>query len=202
MEISLLEKAVELVQKMHNEQLNGEENNIETYSNYKDFKHYKINDLLKQVLAELEINDTNSFLATKLYLDITTSSKFIYLGKDEDGDDVWDLKIYHKLEEFDKDGAAFNPKGEDVEDDEPEDEEGKPFTGFNQDDEEDTTPEESEDEEETNGEDEDQDSSSEYEQDIDFEGEDDDASEDEDDSFDEDKYDEYMDDYEDMYDDK
>ena len=150
-----------------------------------------IYDLIKEVLAAKGLEDTDNVYATQLYVDITTSSKFVYMGED-----VWDLKSRQSLDQFDKDGASFNPKGaegEAFDDDEDEDD----FDEFDEDDEDLDEDDEDEDEDES---DEDEDESEEddeiYE---DEESEDDDESDDEDNSIDEDKYNEYMDDYEDLY---
>ena len=125
-----------------------------------------IYDLIKEVLAAKGLEDPDNVYATQLYVDITTSSKFVYMGED-----VWDLKSRQSLDQFDKDGASFNPKGAEgdaIDDDEDEDD----FDDFDDEDEEPYDYEESEE---------------------------DDESDDEDNSIDEDKYNEYMDDYEDLY---
>ena len=71
--------------------------------------------LIKEVLEMKGIVDEDNAYATQLYIDITTSSKFVYMGNDE-----WDLKLRQSLDEFDKDGSAFNTL-EDIEEDEVED---------------------------------------------------------------------------------
>lgn len=150
-----------------------------------------IYDLIKEVLAAKGLEDPDNVYATQLYVDITTSSKFVYMGED-----VWDLKSRQSLDQFDKDGASFNPKGAEgdaIDDDEDEDD----FDDF---DDEDEDRDEDEDDEDR---DEDEDEESEEDEDEepydDEESEEDDESEDEDNSIDEDKYNEYMDDYEDLY---
>ena len=92
-QMSLLEVAVKLM-----EQKRGVQN---------------IRNLIKEVLEMKGLNDEDGEYATQLYIDITTSSKFVYMGNDE-----WDLKIRQSLDEFDKDGSAFNSKDDEVEEDE------------------------------------------------------------------------------------
>ncbi len=150
-----------------------------------------INEILNEVMTLKEVDLSDNEYRAKLYGDIVSSSKFVFVGED-----MWDIKLRQPLEVFDQDGAAFTSKDdeyvEDVEDEidlEDEDEEKDEY-------------EEEEDEEEL--EDNDQEPN-EYEEDEDgeyddYENEEDyDESSDEDD-FDEDKYNEAMDDYEDMYD--
>ena len=74
--------------------------------------------LIKEVLEIKGLDDSDGSLATQLYIDITTSSKFVYMGNEE-----WDLKNRQSLDEYDKDGSAFNVKGSDVEDEPLDDEE-------------------------------------------------------------------------------
>ena len=139
-----------------------------------------IKNLIKEVLEIKGLDDEDGELATQLYIDITTSSKFVYMGNEE-----WDLKSRQSLDEYDKDGSAFNVKGEDLEED------------FD---------------EEHDDEYEDEDEEDLEEEEYDDEYEDDDYSYDEDsiidgeitqryseDDFNEDKYNDLMDDYEDMY---
>jgi DNA-directed RNA polymerase subunit delta len=152
-----------------------------------------IYDLINEVLAAKGIDDPDNVYATQLYVDITTSSKFVYMG-----DDNWDLKSRQSLDKFDKDGAFFNPKGaEDAYDD---DEDEEIF-----DDEDDEELDEEDEDEESDDEDEDEDDESEEDEDEDEESyddldsEDEESDEDDDNSIDEDKYNEYMDDYEDLY---
>ena len=70
-----------------------------------------ISKLIKEVLEMKGIVDENGEHSAQLYIDITTSSKFVYMGNDE-----WDLKIRQSLDEWDKDGSVFNTDV--VEDDE------------------------------------------------------------------------------------
>ena len=175
-QMSLLEVAVKLM-----EQKRGVQN---------------IRNLIKEVLEMKGLNDEDGEYATQLYMDITTSSKFVYMGNDE-----WDLKIRQSLDEFDKDGSAFNSKDDEVEEDE--------VVEDNLD-EEDLETSDEQDEEDEDYED---DNEYEDEEDEDYD-EDNDSYDDSDDElndgedidryteegFNEDKYNDYMDDYEDMYD--
>lgn len=153
--------------------------------------------LIKEVLEIKGLDDVDGTLSTQLYIDITTSSKFVYMGNEE-----WDLKKRQSLDEYDKDGSAFNVKGADIE--EPLDEE-EVLDVLDEDiDEDDEYDEDEEDE---------YDDDDEYDEDEDdSEYEDDEYDEDEDaiidgelteryseDDFNEDKYNDLMDDYEDMY---
>lgn len=148
----------------------------------------KMAELIKLTLEAKGLDLNNTDYATQLYLDITTSAKFVYMGEDE-----WDLKSRQSLKEYDKDGSDFINL-EDIEEDDEEiiDHE----EGLDLDDEldEDMYDEELEDED---NEDEDLDDSDDFEHDD--EGH---LLEryDEDEDFDEDKYNDYMDDFEDMYD--
>ena len=154
--------------------------------------------LIREVLEIKGVDDADGTLATQLYIDITTSSKFVYMGDEE-----WDLKCRQSLDEYDKDGSAFNVKGVDLEEEPLEDEE-------------DLDEEESLDDEDTYDEDEDEDDEyddeDEYDDDEDEDSEYDEYDDDEDaiidgelteryseDDFNEDKYNDLMDDYEDMY---
>jgi len=67
-------------------------------------KGLEINDLLNKTLEKANVEKTAEVLSN-LYIEICTSSKFIYLS-DEDGC-RWDLKIRHSLEDYDKDGYKF-----------------------------------------------------------------------------------------------
>lgn len=122
----------------------------------------------------MDIEDVDAM--TQLYMDITLSGKFVFVG-----DDKWTLKDGH-LEYWDKDGYAFiSPEEiEDISDDEID------FSDFNLADIEDL---------EVDLVDEDN------EDDLDDEDEGlDDVDLDLDDDYDEDDYNDIMDDYEDMYD--
>lgn len=144
--------------------------------------------LIDEVLALKGLEDPDNTLATQLYVDITTSSKFVYMGEDN-----WDLKSRQSLDQFDKDGASFNPKDGSFEEDE-EDENDE--DDLDEDDESDED-EEDEDEKDESEEDEESEEEEEYFEDEEDESDEDDL--DEDDSIDEEKYNEYMDDYEDLY---
>jgi DNA-directed RNA polymerase delta subunit len=143
-----------------------------------------INELMSQVLELKKIGqDEYNQKLSRLYLDITTSSDFVYLG-----DGMWDLKSRNSLELFERDGSEFN-KGYDDEDEDYEDDDS-----YDEDDE-----------------DEDEESDDNYEEDDSYDDEesddnydDDDSYDDEEDSYDDDNYedDEYDDPYEKMYDDK
>ncbi len=160
-----------------------------------------IHNLIKEVLEIKGLEDVDGKLATQLYIDITTSSKFVFLG-----DDNWDLKNRQSLDEYDKDGSAFNVKGADLEEDLFEEEE----TLESLDDEDEDFDDYDEDEDD---EDEDSDYDDEYEDDEDEDSDYDDEYEDDEDAiidgeiteryseddFNEDKYNDLMDDYEDMY---
>lgn len=167
-QMSLLEVAVKLM-----EQTQGVKN---------------IRALIKEVLELKGLSDEDGSISTQLYIDITTSSKFVYMGNDE-----WDLKSRQSLDEFDKDGSAFNSKDDEIDDE------------LDDDLDEDDLDDEDEDEDDLDDEDEDDfdDDDDEDEDDLDDE---DDLNDGEDmeryseEGFNEDKYNDYMDDYEDMYD--
>jgi DNA-directed RNA polymerase subunit delta len=175
-QMSLLEIAVALM-----EQKRGQQN---------------IRALIKEVFEIKGIDDEDGSITTQLYIDITTSSKFVYMGNDE-----WDFKSRQSLDQYDKDGSAFNTNVEEEEEIDELDEEDL---------EEDLEAEETDDEDDDFEDDEDEDM---YISDDDFDEDDisdlddeDDFDEDEDlerytedDDFDEDKYNDLMDDFEDMY---
>ncbi len=143
-----------------------------------------INELMSQVLELKKIGqDEYNQKLSRLYLDITTSSDFVYLG-----DGIWDLKSRNSLELFERDGSEFN-KGYDDEDEDYDDDDS-----YDEDDEDED--EESDDNYEEDDSDDDEESDDNYD--------DDDSYDDEEDSYDDDNYedDEYDDPYEKMYDDK
>lgn len=153
----------------------------------------KIVDLIASTLEAKNISDTESELATQLYLDITTSSKFVFMGDEE-----WDLKSRQPIKNYDKDGSEFVVET-DIEDAEDDDAIG----GFEDINDTEDFADEMESEDENDDEDD-----SEYEEDDDsddYERDDDghilDRYNEESDDFDEDEYNDYMDDFEDMYDD-
>ena len=141
-----------------------------------------INELMSQVLELKKIGqDEYNQKLSRLYLDITTSSDFVYLGEG-----IWDLKSRNSLELFERDGSEFN-KGYDYEDEDYEEEDS-----YDEDEESDDNYEEDSYEEEDSY-DEDEESDDNYEEDS---YEDEDSY---DDNYEEDEYD---DPYEKMYDDK
>lgn len=154
-----------------------------------------IYELIEAVLAAKGLtDDENKTLATKLYVDITTSSKFVYMGESN-----WDLKINQSLDEFDKDGSDFNSKDDYVEEDSEEDE----ILDDDEDDldDEDEEDEDHDDDEDEEDEEEDEDHDDDEDDDLDDDLDDDEDDLDDDEDFKEDKYNKYMDDYEDMYED-
>ena len=175
-QMSLLEVAILLMEQKKNKQ--------------------SIKNLIKEALEMKGLDDVNGSLATQLYIDITTSSKFVYMGDGE-----WDLKIRQSLDEYDKDGSAFNSKDAFVEEDEDLKEiEIDDEDEYNDDyDDEDYDDEEYDDEYEDDEEDDDDDY--EYDDEDDYIGDDilDEAEVYSEDDFNEDKYNDLMDDYEDMY---
>ncbi len=159
-----------------------------------------IRTLIKETLEMKGIEDPDGEYATSLYTDITTSSKFVYMGDEE-----WDLKSRQSLEEYDKDGSAFNSK------DDEEDEDLLEQTNLDDEDEDEEEIDEDDDEYEDeydHEEDEEYEEEDEYEESLDDEDEEDDSIidddlvqryDEEDEDFNEDKYNDLMDDYEDMY---
>lgn len=148
-----------------------------------------IHDLTQKTLEAKGIEDKDNEYKTQLYLDITTSARFVYMGEEE-----WDLKDRQPLAMYDKDGSEFNT-AEDLDLDKEEDN----ILTFDDDE------EKEEDEDYDDYEDEDEDDEEEDEDD-DLERDDNGDileryHEDDSDDFDEDKYNDYMDDFEDMYDD-
>ena len=174
-QMSLLEVAILLMEQKKNKQ--------------------SIKALIKEVLEMKGLDDLDHTLATQLYIDITTSSKFVYMGDGE-----WDLKIRQSLDEYDKDGSAFNSKDAFIEEDEDlkdveiedDDYEDDDYDDYDED-------EDYDDEYEDDEEDEDDDY--EYDDEDDYISDDilDEAEVYSEDDFNEDKYNDLMDDYEDMY---
>ena len=165
---------------------------------------YNIKELIKDTLAAKGISEDNTDAAVQLYVDMTASSKFVYMG-----DDMWDLKAHQPLEAFDKDGSSFISKEEEYVPEAGEEEEDifEEDTELSDEDDEDSKDDAYIDEV-LDEDDEDDDKKSD---DGDLESEDveryseDDYNEDDysdEDEFNEDKYNDLMDDYEDMYDDK
>lgn len=149
-----------------------------------------ISKIIKETLEMKGIDDPEGEHAAQLYIDITTSSKFVYMGNEE-----WDLKSRQSLDEWDKDGSAFNT-------DEPEedDDENISVDDYSIDDEEEEVEEDDEEETAIDV------SDDEAEEDDEDEVEPDEIvtetydEEDESKFMDEDSYNDIMDDYEDMYD--
>jgi len=155
--------------------------------------------LIKEALALKGVEDTDGTISTELYIDITTSSKFVYMGNEE-----WDLKSRQSLDEFDKDGSAFNVKTEDdEEEDEFDDLDENDLDDEDEDDEDRDEDDEEEDSKDFDYDDEEEDDEDESDEESDDEDELDDGEDLErytEEGFNEDKYNDYMDDYEDMYD--
>ena len=172
-QMSLLEIAVALM-----EQKRGQQN---------------IRALIKEVFEIKGIDDEDGSITAQLYIDITTSSKFVYMGNDE-----WDLKSRQSLDQYDKDGSAFNIN---VEEEEEIDELGEDDL-LEEDEEEQEEDDDFEDEEDEDmyidDEEFDEDDISDLDEEDDFEDEEELERYSEDD-FDEDKYNDLMDDFEDMY---
>lgn len=171
-QMSLVEVAVKLMEQKHSKQ--------------------NIMALIKEVLEMKGLTDEDGEYTAQLYMDITTSSKFVYMGDNE-----WDLKSRQSLDEYDKDGSAFNKKSDDDEDLDSIDEDDLDTDDEDEDDEESDDDEDYEDDEEEDF------SEDEESDDDEYEDEDDEEEMErytEDDDFDEDKYNDYMDDYEDIYD--
>lgn len=175
-QMSLLEVAVKLM-----EQKRGVQN---------------IKSLIKEVLEMKGLNDEDGEYTTQLYIDITTSSKFVYMGNDE-----WDLKSRQSLDEYDKDGSAFNSKTDEFEEEDELDslDEDDLETDEDEDTDEDDESDEDEYEEDELDEDDEEDSYDESDEDDDL-GDGEDMERYTEEGFNEDKYNDYMDDYEDMYD--
>lgn len=152
-----------------------------------------IYELIEKTLALKGISDEDSSLSAKLYVDITISSKFVFMG-----DDNWDLKSRQSLEQFDKDGSSFNSKEEYIEDEDDEEilfDDDEELDEDEDDEDSDEEAEDSDDEAEELDEDED-------EEELEFEDEEDEEDESYDDhDVDEERYNKIMDDYEDLYED-
>ena len=157
-----------------------------------------IQDLISKVKEIKDIQSDDVDRLTQLYMDITQSAKFVYVGEDK-----WDLKE-RNLEMWDKDGYAFvtpDLEEEDVEDD-------LDLTDFSIEDVEEKTTvvDEEDDDEEYEKEKEKIKEEKEYievelpTKSTDEDDVDDDVDIEFDSDYDEDDYNEIMDDYEDMYD--
>ena len=147
-------------------------------------------DLIREALKLKGIEDQDGAATTRLYVDITTSSDFVFCGEGK-----WDLKANQALEVFDRDGSYF---GQDIAFDDDE-EETLDASEYDIDDDSDKEDRDEEDEEDIDNY---EDEADEYEEEKDVT--DDDVTEDDEDTldsgYDEDKYNDIMDDYEDMYD--
>ena len=137
--------------------------------------------LINEVLEMKGLDDLDGSLATQLYVDITTSSDFVFCGEGK-----WDLKSRQSLDVYDRDGSYFNT-GEEFEDEEVED---VNLDDYNIDEEDEVDDYEDEDEE-------DEEDYDDIPLDDDYDPNEDD---DEQDYLDEEEYNDIMDDYEDMYD--
>lgn len=137
--------------------------------------------LINEVLEIKGLDDPDGTFATQLYIDITTSSNFVFCGEGK-----WDLKDRQSLDLFDKDGSYFNT-GEEYEEEEEID-----LEDYNVEDEEDYDDDEEDDED---------DEVEDYDDYDDALLDDLDPNEDDDenDFLDEQEYNDIMDDYEDMY---
>jgi DNA-directed RNA polymerase subunit delta len=158
-----------------------------------------IQELVKQIREIKDMSADDIDRLTQLYMDITTSAKFVYCGEDK-----WDLKE-RNLELWDKDGYAFVTMDE-VEEDEEED---LDFTEFTLEEIEEekvkATDDEDEDDEEKDIEEVEElkEEKAYIEAPLPIKSTDDDNGDDDVEiefDYDEDDYNEIMDDYEDMYD--
>jgi DNA-directed RNA polymerase subunit delta len=159
-----------------------------------------IQELIKQIREIKEMSADDIDRLTQLYMDITTSAKFVYCGEDK-----WDLKE-RNLELWDKDGYAFVTMDE-VEEDEEED---LDFTEFNLEEVEEEKAKSTDDDDEEEDEVKDKEEVEELKEEkayieapLPIKSTDDDNGDDEVElefDYDEDDYNEIMDDYEDMYD--
>lgn len=173
-QMSLLEIAVALM-----EQKRGQQN---------------IRSLIKEVFEIKGIDDEDGSITTQLYIDITTSSKFVYMGNDE-----WDLKSRQSLDQYDKDGSAFNTYVEEEEEIDELGEDDLEDKLEDEDQEDDFDEDEEEEDMYIDDDDFDEDDISDLEEEDDFDEDEDLERYTEDDDFDEDKYNDLMDDFEDMY---
>lgn len=141
-------------------------------------------------------NDVNDVeLRSALYIDICSSSKFVYIVDKVSNEGKWDLKIRHSLDEYDKDGSKlYSGDDEKSSQDEASDDFDDEETDLDEEDE--------ESDEDYDDEDSDEDSDEESTEDS---YDDDDSSDyvndDSDNLFDEDDYTDKMNEYEDLYED-
>lgn len=150
-------------------------------------------EIIQEALKLKGIDDFDGEQTARLYMDVTTSSLFVFCGEGK-----WDLKANQSLEVYDRDGSFF---GTNITFDEDEDD-GVDVSDYNIDEEDEDDDMDSEKDEEDvklYEEDEKDEDESEYESEDDSD-EEDDEDEDYDDYLDEDKYNDIMDNYEDLYD--
>lgn len=146
-----------------------------------------ISKIIEETLEMKGLDDEDGSYAAQLYIDITTSSLFVYMGDEE-----WDLKSRQSLDEWDKDGSAFNT-GEEEDDEE---ESADDFYSLDDNDDDDENEEgESVDEYDPEVDEDDYDEIERDELVTETYDEDDETK-----YMDEDSYNDIMDDYEDMYD--
>ena len=145
-------------------------------------------EIMEEALKLKGINDPDGVAATRLYMDITASSDFVFCGEGK-----WDLKANQSLDIFDRDGSSY---GVATDDDVKEDEDETTVDDYDLADEDDDVKDYDYDDDDEDEDDEDN-YSDEDEEDYDYDDDDDDDG---DDYLDEDKYNQYMDDYEGMYD--
>ena len=143
-----------------------------------------ITSLIQEVLELKGLDDPNGVLAAQLYIDITTSSSFVFCGEGK-----WDLKTRQSLELFDRDGSFFNT-GEEYE----EEEEEIALDDYNIDEDEDGADYEDD-------ADDDDDDDDYYDYDLPLDEIDPNEDDDEVSYLDEQEYNDIMDDYESMYED-
>ncbi len=150
-----------------------------------------IEELLNNTLTASgnDVNDVE--LRSALYIDICSSSKFVYIVDKVTNEGKWDLKLRHSLDEYDKDGSKLYSGDDEKESHEEDDEEvlDDEEKDLDEDDEESDDYEDDEDSEESTEDSYDDDDSSDY------------VNDDSDDLFDEDDYTDKMDEYEDLYED-
>ena len=139
---------------------------------------------LSEVSEIMGVDGTDADFLSQLYIDITTSARFIFVG-----DDNWDLKE-RKVSLWDKDGSFFNDK---LDDDDDDDDNGLTVDDYNLDDDEEDLDEDEESDDDYYDDD-DLDEDTPIEEDLHEINDDDDDT-----AFDEDEYTDIMDDYEKYY---
>lgn len=164
-QMSMLEVAIKLMEQKKNPQ--------------------SIKTIIAETLTLKGIDDPNGDKAAQLYVDITTSSVFVYMG-----DDNWDLKSRQSLDKWDLDGSAFSSEEDEI-DDEAENIEDDYLESDLESYEEDSDDYDDSDDDDADNE--------EFDRIVDN-PDDDDYDYDDENDFDEDDYEGYMDDYENLYD--